>query len=173
MPQFKTTIILLFLAALVAPLHAGPDLDGKKAEKLEVRHSMLGFRDTLLFYTFKGQRAILQLSISNKDESFAMTGKVHLFDGAATEEGLGKWINNQHSDGLFADIPEPIFSGDLPKGSCKVTSHKLLGTSKNPGPTGGSFKEHEVKFSISAHEVAGKFKLAAFTDTARVHIESK
>ena len=168
-----TAIVSLLLAALVAPLHAGPDLDGKKAEKLEVRHSMLGFRNTLLFYTFKGQRAVLQLSISNKDESFAVSGKVHLFDGAATEDGIRKWINNQHSDGLFADIPEPVFSGDLPKGACKVTSHKLLGTSKNPGPTEANFKEYEVKLSIPAHEVDGKFKLAAFTDTARVHVESK
>ncbi len=152
---------------------SGKILDGKKARKLEVRHSMLGFRNTLRFYTFKDQQAILVLSIGNKDETFPVTGKVHLFPDATTGEELKNWINNQHSDALFPDIPEPTFTGELPKGTCKVTSHKQTGLSKNPGPGKGAFKDFKVELSVKAYALDKKFKLPAFTDTARVHVESK
>ena len=173
MTNLKPAIVVLLLFTISTPLYADRILDGKKAEKLEIRHSMLGFRNTLIFYTFKNQRAILRLSIDNKDESFPVTGKILLFDKATTEEGLKKWINNQHSDALFPDVPKPIFTGDLPKGTCKVTSHKQTATSKNPGPRKGNFKNFEVELSVKAHGIDEKFKLSAFTDTARVHVESK
>ena len=131
---------------------------------------MLGFRNTLIFYTFKDQQAILQLTIANQDETFPVTAKIHLFDKATTGEGLKKWINNQHSDGLFPDIPKPTFTGELPKGACKVTSHKQTGSSENPGPRKGTFKDFTVDLSIKAHRVDRQFNLSAFADTARVHV---
>jgi len=36
-----------------------------------------------------------------------MTATVYIFDDSVTEDGLKKWLNNQHSDGLFVDVPEP------------------------------------------------------------------
>jgi hypothetical protein len=154
------------------PVAADRILDGKKAQKLEIRHSMIGFRNTLLFYTFKDQQAVLTLSIGNTDETFPVKGKLHLFDPATTEEGLKKWVNNQHSDGLFPDIPTPIFTGKLPEGSCTVTSHKQTGTSKNP-TSPATFKNYEVKLSVKEHAIDKKAKLSAFTDTAKVHVKSK
>ena len=149
-------------------------LDGKKAQKLEVRHSMIGFRNTLLFYTFKDQQAILTLTIGNTDETFPVKGKIHLFDDATTEEGLNKWINNQHSDGLFPEVPTPTFTGELPEGSCKVTSHKQTGTSENPSPVSpATFKNYEVKLSVKEQVFDTKAKLSAFTDTALVHVKSE
>lgn len=172
MTTLRSSILVLFLALAAGPLLADRTLEPKRAEKLEVRHSLLGFRNTLLFYTFKDQRAILTLSIGNKDETFPITGEIHLFDQATTVEGLRKWINNQHSDGLFPDIPAPVFSGPLPDGTCKVISHKLSGTSKNP-TNPEIFKNYEVTFSLKQHAVDGKYKLSALTDSARVHIRSK
>jgi len=154
------------------PVAADRILDGKKAQKQEVRHSMIGFRNTLLFYAFNDQQAILTLSIGNTDETFPVEGRIHLFDDATTEEGLKKWINNQHSDGLFPDVPTPVFAGELPEGSCRVTSHKQTGTSKNPtSPT--MFKNYEVTLSVKEHVINKKVKLSAFTDTALVHVKSE
>ncbi|MEZ5329978.1 MAG: hypothetical protein R3F19_33445 [Verrucomicrobiales bacterium] len=169
----KAVIAVMVLAIVSTPLHANRILDGKKAEKVEVRHSMLGFRDTLLFYTFKGQQAILVLSIDNKDETFPVTGKVFLFDEKTTDGALKKWINNQHSDGLFPDIPEPSSSVELPKGTCKVITHKETGATKNPGGDPSTFKNYQVKFSIGKFSVDKKFKLTEFTDSAEVHVKSK
>ena len=156
------------------PVAADRILDGKKAEKLEVRHSMLGFRNTLLFYTFKDEKTIVTLSIGNTDETFPVKGKIHLFDVATTEEDLKKWINNQHSDGLFPEVPTPTFTGELPEGTCSVTSHKQTGTSENPSPISpATFKNYEVKLSMKEHAIDKKVKLSAFTDTASAHVKSK
>lgn len=172
MTNARPWIAVLALVLSVSPLFADRVLDGRKAERLEVRDSMLGFRDTLLFFTFKDQRAILVLTIGNKDDSFPVTAKVHLFDESVTGEDLQKWINNQHSDGLFADVPEPVYSAELPEESCKVTSRKQTGTSK--GPDGKAvFNDHEVKLSVGKHAVDGKFALPAFTAKAKVHVPQK
>ena len=172
MTTLKSSMAVLVLAIISTPLYADRILEGKKSQKLEVRHSMTGFRNTLLFYTFKNQQAILTLSIGNEDESFPVVGKIYLFDEATTEEGLKKWINNQHSDGLFLDVPNPVFAEKLPKGSCKVTSHKSTGTSKNShGPA--TFKDYEVRLSVKDHATDKKFKLSGFTNTARVHVKNK
>jgi hypothetical protein len=173
MTTLKSSLVVLILSVLSMPLHADRMLDGDTAEKLEIRHSMTGIRDTLIFYSFPDQQAILVLVINNKDETFPVTGKIHLFGESTTEEGLKKWINNQHSDGLFVDIPRPIFTGEIPEGSCKVTSFEQTGTSRNSGPRPVMFKDFEVELSMKEHRVDKKFKLTAFTDTARVHVEKK
>ena len=168
----RLVLFLLAFAATPLTLHADRSLDGEKAEKLEIRHSQIGFRNTLLFYTFKDQQAILVLSIDNGDETFPIKGRIHLFEESTTGEDLKKWINNQHSDGLFPDVPEPVFTAELPKGSCTATSHKKTGTSENP-TSAAVFKDYEVKFSVKEHAVNGRFKLSAFTSTAWVHVEKK
>lgn len=176
MNMIKTTLLLLALSLFSAPLYAERNLDSKKAEKLEIRHSMIGFRNTLLFYTFKDQRAVLVLSIDNKDEKFPVTGRIHLFDEATTDDDLKKWLNNQHSDGLFTGVPKPILTEVLPEGTCTVTSHKKTGISHNRGnihPNAGKYQDYEVTLTVKEHVVDEKFKLAAFADTARVHVKSK
>jgi hypothetical protein len=177
MKSMKYSIFVMALAIVSSTLYADLVLDGKKANKQEVRHSMLGFRNTLLFYVFKDQPAILVLSIDNKDETFPVTGKVYLFDEKMTGDDLQKWINNQHSDGLFPDVPEPTSTVELPKGTCKVTSYKETGTSKNPGPVDGGksaiFRNFEVQVAIGKYAFDKKFNLAEFTATATVHVRGK
>ena len=51
--------------------------------------------------------------------------KGYVPDEKTTEEGLKKWLNNQHSDGLFPEVPIPTSTGELPAGVCAVTGHKL------------------------------------------------
>ncbi len=170
----KYSIFVLALAIVSSTLYADLILDGKNAKKQEVRHSMMGFRNTLLFYAFKDQPAILVLSIDNKDETFPITGKVYLFDEKTTAEDLQKWINNQHSDGLFPDVPVPTSTVELPKETCKVTSHKETGTSENPGRgKSATFRDFKVQVSIGKYAVDKKFNLSEFTDTATVHVRGK
>ena len=165
--------LLAILAALAVSPTMADEADVEKPEKLEIRHSQIGYRNTLLFYTFQKQRAIMVLSIGNKDETFPITGKVHLFGKETTEKGLKKWINNQHSDGLYPDVPQPVSTHKLSPKSCKVASRKQTGVSRNPGFRGGMYKDFEVTLSIEAEDIGGKFKLPAFTDKARVHVEDK
>ncbi|MFT5130936.1 MAG: hypothetical protein ACI8W8_004569 [Rhodothermales bacterium] len=145
----------------------------EKPERLEIRHSMLGYRSTLVFYSFKTQPVILVLNIGNQDESFPVTGKVHLFDKATSEAGLKKWINNKHSDALFVDAAQPSSTKTLADGFCTVTAKKQTGTSTNPGPHKAAFKDFELSLSIKAQDLGDGYTLPAFTDTARVHVQSK
>lgn len=60
---------LSFAALLSTVTFADRVLDRDGAEKIEIRHSMLGYRDTLAFYLFAEQQAVLVLSIGNQDET--------------------------------------------------------------------------------------------------------
>ncbi|MDF1853311.1 MAG: hypothetical protein P1U85_20915 [Verrucomicrobiales bacterium] len=172
MSHSQAKLAALVLSAVSTSFCEERNLDIEKMEKREVRHSMIGYRNTLLFYTFKGQAAILAISIGNQDETFPLTGKLHLFPESTTDEDLAKWVNNQHSDGLFVDIPTPAFSKEIPEKSGKIISSKQTGTSDNTGRAGGKFKDFEVKFEISSLEADGKFKMAEFSDTAKVHVKA-
>ena len=164
--------MVIVLSGLMLAAHA--DERDKKPEKFEIRHSMIGYRSTLVFYSFTEQKAVLVVEINNQDESFPVTGTVHLFEATTSAEELRKWINNQHSDALFIDAPTPVIMEKLPVGFCEITARKQTGTSENPGPAKKKiFKDFEVDLSIKARDVGGKIKLPAFTDTVRVHVESK
>jgi hypothetical protein len=46
--------------------------------------------------------------IDNKNEKFPVGGKVFEFAKGVTGDEMDKWVNNQHSDGLFPEVPEPV-----------------------------------------------------------------
>jgi len=158
-------------AALLPLAAAEPErqLAFKEAKKQQVRHSILGPRDTLLFYTFAEKSAVLVLRIGNTAAALPVTGTVHLFAPGTTAEDLGKWVNNQHSDGLFPDVPQPTLSSKLPDGTCTVTARELTGREKKPNGE-DTFGDWKVKIAVKAHREAGKFHLPAFGDEANVFV---
>ena len=168
----RLVLLLTTLSFLSTPVHAAErPLDITKAKKQEIHHSMVGFRSTLIFYTFAEQRVVMTVLIGNADTSFPVSTKVHLFDPATPAEGLAKWINNQHSDGLFVDPAQPKHITDLPKDACAVSAHKLTGTLQSPSPVRpGTYKKYEVTLTGKGHTEAGKFKLAPLSDKATVHV---
>lgn len=142
----------------------------KLTPKLEVRHSQIGFRDTLLFYTFKEQNVILKLQIGNKDKTFPMTATFYIFQDSVTEDGLKKWLNNQHSDAIFPDVPEPIMTHKAPAKVCTVTSHKLIDRSKQQF---GEYDNYAVKFQVINYSDMKNVKLKGFTGETKVHVKTK
>ena len=171
----KTTprILLACLLALL-PLHAEPEaaarpLAVEKAEKKEIMHSMIGIRNTLLFYTWNDQKAAVLLTIDNSSTKFPVKGTVYLFDSSTTREGLAKWLNNQHSDGLFVDAAKPARTVELAEGSCTVSEHKLLGANKKS--PNGIFDEYEVTVMFKDLEEKGLFKLKGFKDKTKVFVK--
>jgi len=170
----KTILAALAVALTVfTPLCAADeppvlDVSNKSVEKFATSDSMIGKRNTLLFYTFKEQKAILRLTIDNKDTKFPITAVVYQFADDVSEESLAKWINNQHSDGIYPDVPEPVANFPLPKDACSVVSSKLIDRTKHHN---GEHDNHEVKFRIEDFAKEGVFKLKAFTAEAKVHVK--
>ena len=135
----------------------------EKTPKLEVRYSQIGFRDTLIFYTFDDEQAVLKLQFGNRDKTF-------LFDDDVTAEGLKKWLNNQHSDGLFPEVPEPTKTLKIPAKFCQVTSHELIDRSKQPF---GEYENYDVKFEVDDYNDMMHVKLQGFTGATKVHVKTK
>lgn len=144
-----------------------------KPTKNEIAYSMLGYRNTLVFYTFEKQKVILKILIDNKDQSFPISCYLYQFAPTTTEQNLKNWINNQHSDALFPEVPQPVSTKKLPKGFCKVTASEKIQTHDNPGPAAGKFTEFKVQYSVKARNVGKSIEIPAFTDTAKVFVPNK
>jgi hypothetical protein len=154
------------------PAAAERELALKGAKKEQVRHSMMGIRDTLVFYTFGAQKAVLVMRIDNSDAALPVSGTVYLFDPETAEEDLAKWINNQHSDGLFPEVPEPTLVSKLPAGTFSITERELVGKEKQPNGA-DIFDDLKLKISAKEHRVEGKFHLPAFLDDANVYVKAE
>ena len=175
MKTSKPLVNALIAAVLISiPLQAEVALDAgaKDLKKINVTHSMMGFRDTLRFYVFEKEKAILRVQIDNKNTQFPVSGKLYVFAEDTTAEGLDKWINNQHSDGLFPDVPEPKATHEIPAASCKTKSSKPGKEAEGGGPAGKSMI-YSVVFEIKEVPALGDIKIKDFTDTANVHVAIK
>jgi hypothetical protein len=68
-------------------------------------------------------------------------------------------------------VPEPILSQKLPEGICSVTERKALGEEK--GPSGGVFRDYEVKFEVKENIAEGQFRLAPFKGETKVSVKTE
>ena len=147
-------------------------LDLEKAGKQQVFVSMTGYRDTLIFYSFADQQTVLKLQIDNQAGNFPIAGTLYFFAPETTADGLAKWINNQHSDALYPDVPKPVSSHQLPADFGRVTERQAVGEQKgDPTGQGRKFQRHDVTFTLDAVKSDdGDFHLSAYEDSTRVYL---
>jgi len=140
-----------------------------QTKKLEVRHSQIGYRSTLLFYTFAEQKTVLKLLIGNRDKTFPVTAEIYVFDAEVTPRGISKWLNNQHSDGIYPEVPEPAKVVKLPKKNAAVKTHKLINQSELPF---GAYDNYAVTFEVAGYKGDG-IELSGFKGETKVHVKAK
>ncbi|MCE2959630.1 MAG: hypothetical protein ACK56K_15245 [Akkermansiaceae bacterium] len=156
--------VLATLLLGFTPLDSAEIMVNPKAEttaKAQVTQSMIGYRDTLLFYTFAVEKAVLVVRIDNKNDQFPIKAELNVFPKNATNEGISNWINNQHSCGLFPDVPEPVAVHNIPATSFAVVSKKIaeaIVVEEGP-PNAGKFNRYEVEFKLENIPVVGELKL--------------
>lgn len=157
-----------------ATAHAAEEraLDLKSAKKEMIRHSMIGITNTRVFYTIPEQKAVVVVYIDNATSELPTSGTVVLFAADVTEEGISKWINNQHSCGLFVDPAEPVFSGKLPEDGFSILSREPVEQVENPSNQ-ALHMDYKVKIALKAHHEPGKYKLAGFEDEVGVFLKVK
>lgn len=161
----KSLLLFSTCALIISSLASARDLDvaGDKVTKNEIRHGQIGPRDTIIFYTFADDAAVLQLNIKHEGGKFILSGKMQLFAEGTKAEQIGMWINNQHSCGLFPDVPEPKASVALAADACTVLESKLKeGAEIAAGRTNDKFNDYSLKIKIADIDTEG-FKLKGFT----------
>ena len=168
MKSFLTLSACALMAAAMTATASARDLDVANAAKAEIRHGQIGPCDTLIFYTFGDQDAVLQLNIKHADGKFTVSASMQLFKEGTGAEEMGKWINNQHSCGLFPEVPKPS-TVELPADACSVIESKLLGVKAGGGgrvqvdpDQAPKFEDHALKIQISDLKQEG-FRLKGFT----------
>lgn len=157
------------------PAPGGPPADERilkfeAAEKLQVRHSMIGFTSTRIFYTFAASKAVLVLNIDNTTADFKTTGSLVVFAPEADAEAIGKWVNNAHSCGLFIDPAEPTAIHALPEGFATAAAREIAGEEKHP-MTEEPYSDYRLRVTIPEHRMEGQFILHAFEDDANVYLK--
>ncbi|MEX2215172.1 MAG: hypothetical protein WD768_13645 [Phycisphaeraceae bacterium] len=148
------------------------DVKGDGVKRFEANQTQIGFSSTRIFYTLGTQSAVVVIHIDNSNKKFAADGKVYQFAKGVTPEDLGKWINNQHSDGLYPEVPEPVATHNLPADSIKTSSSKRVGQVKG-GFRGDTYDKYTVEVEASTAELAKKLKLGAFKDSATVYMKAQ
>ena len=173
----KLAITLTMLVSF-APLVSGQvadnpaviDLKSDGVEKYEANQTQIGFSSTRVFYTAARHNMVVVIHIDNTDKKFAATCKTCVFGDGVTADELAKWVNNQHSDALFADIPEPVVTQTLPADTIKMISSKLLGRNEG-GPRGDIYERYGFEFEASRTKLNANLTLASFKDAATVYIK--
>ncbi|VTS08682.1 hypothetical protein [Tuwongella immobilis] len=142
------------------------DLSAKTVQRFEANQSQIGYTSTRLFYTLADQRVVIVLSVDNSKKGFPVSGKLYQFAKDVTPEGLAKWLNNQHSDGLYPEVPEPKSVVNLPAEACQSGESKVQGQKRVLETT---YQHHRVTIKLTDVNVGDQFRLSAFTDTANVY----
>lgn len=140
----------------------------KSVKKIESNSSFGGYTKTSVFYLFGKDHAILRVVIDNSNDAFSTNGMVYKFGDEVTMEGLKKWINNQTSDALFADAPEPKSKTPLGEGVCKVKKRKLLSETSDRN---GKYKKYEVEFQVTKMGLVSGFGIKSFGEKATVYLK--
>lgn len=143
-------------------------IDG--AEIKQVRHYLHGLGDTQIFIQIPEQHAVVKIFLPQSNREFPATGQVILFAPGTHAEGIAGWINNQHSCGLFPDVPKPIFTGQLPDGSVTVVEKEKTGEAVGPMDQ-ATYEDYKVKVAVKAHAVPGKYTLEAFELESNVYLK--
>lgn len=83
---------------------------------------------TQKFYHFTNEQSVITVRADNTSNNFDanVVVVVNVFNESETVESIGKWINNQHSDGIFGDAPEPLVSFPLPADKFSITSSAFI-----------------------------------------------
>ncbi len=129
------------------------------------------FTRTLKFYHFEEHNAVLLIEFDNQTRAFNSTVSLALFDVSENEETIGKWINNQHSDGLYFDAATPSETLELSPDSVKITSRSLIACLS--GNFGDEYEQTAIEFSVANLSKPGVYFLNGFADQSVVYLQTR
>lgn len=129
--------------------------------------SPLAHGPTKKFYVLPEAKVVVV--VATADGTADASATIHVFAVDATAEGVEKWINNQHSDALHPDVPEPLRSLAVPADRFHARVGPPLDHEQGQG--GDEYDRVRVEFTIDAFDdgdlevEASKGSLDAFIRT--------
>ncbi len=129
------------------------------------------YRSTLQIYHFPSKNAVLMIDFDNTKNQFTPTAVLHLFATEATPDQVAKWINNQHSDGLFVDPARPQQSVSINSNNIAITSSAYV--ESLTGYNGDEYEKYQVEFTVANYLEADTFHLNGFSDQAAVYLQTR
>lgn len=121
-----------------------PDTAGLEVNRY---YSLHAHGPTKKFYAFPDLRVVVVVHVNPASaDQIETTAVVHCFDAATDPAGIEKWINNQHSDALHPEVPEP-------RRSIAVDPARLHAKVEGPlehevGGGGDEYDRYRVDFTI-------------------------
>ncbi len=149
------------------------DVSDKNVVVLDVDRYFSRYRygSTLKIYNLKNENTVITMHISNESTDFDTTAVVNIFEESVTDEAIERWINNQHSDGLYPDVPEPIGVYTLPDENLTVISYNFVDHSAEK--FGDEYDNYFVEISVDNFSEEGIYNLKSFVAETNVHIRTK
>ncbi len=147
--------------ATVTPLDSKPNVT-----TIDRYFSRYTYGPLLRLYDFRDQRVILKVKISNESRDMPLSASLYTFADGVSEKAIEKWINNQHSDALYADAAEPASVQDL---SDRVSIFARTREASVSGREGEAYQRYAVSYRVGEIKIAG-VAIGPFNDDATVHV---
>jgi len=138
---------------------------------IESYYSIYRYGSTQKIYYLKDENTVIKIRIGNESPDFDITVKVNIFDANISDESIQKWINNQHSDALYTDAPEPIGVYSLPEDSYSVSSYNLVDHTVEH--SGDEYDNYVLEIYVDNVSEEGIYNLKSFVAKTAVHIRTK
>lgn len=138
---------------------------------VESYFSLLRYGATQKIYNIRNQNVVVIIRIDNQSTDFDTSIFVYLFRDDVEEGEIGNWINNQYSDALYPDVPEPASMYKLIEQSYAIASFKFLNHTVEE--FGDEYDNYAVQIRVDDVIEEGVYKLKGFLADATVHVQTK
>ena len=145
-------------------------LDSIGSDKVQVTvvdsyFSLYTYGPTQHFYVFESQKAVL--SLYGNDSDLSVSATVTLFSENETVEGIERWVNNLHSDGLYPEVAEPLANYTVDGSAITISNLALLG--RTVGNAMEEYDDYSMTVSLDSIVEAGAFTLEGFNVDFIIH----
>lgn len=150
----RLAFVVLMLVAMPADVVTAEDTrvvgftPDTEAREVSRYFSLHAHGPTLKFYAFPDRGIVAVVRAAATDAALQTTVDVHVFAATVDADGIAKWINNQHSDALYADAAQPERSFTVDPTCLHVKTSEAL--EHEVGDNGDEYDRHRVEFSIDA-----------------------
>jgi len=134
-----------------------PDLDGP------------GYQETIAFYHFADQQAVLVARFPNDSRDFSMAASVALFDRDASYDAIRRWINGESSGISDPRAARPQETVELQSGEDFEPLDSLYDEDLVRS-TGALYERYQLQYSVNSVEEPGLFNLGGFSDSTPVYL---